>query len=144
MRRLKRISPIVVGIVVVAIVVLWLTRPMWHGIALFFWTAPLVWRLPRVLLGIGALLLPRSQRSWTTLDDLRSGVRPPRWLLVFPLPALFVFIFGAALSGPLGPRANADNPTHESIGGLPPGGKVRLVPREVAEQNASSAFNSPT
>jgi len=41
-------------------------------------------------------------------------------------------------------RAIVEATTYEAIDGLPPGGQVRLVPREVAEQNASSAFNSPT
>ena len=141
MRRLKRINPVVVVAVVVALVVLWLVRPMWHGIALFFWTAPFVWLLPLVLLGIGAYLLRRSQRSWTTLDDLRSGVRPPQWLIVFPVAALLVFVLGAALSGPLVQRSIVKHTTYEPIPGLPAGGKVRLVPREVAEQNALSAFN---
>ena len=93
---------------------------------------------------VGAVLLRRSQRSWTTLDDLRTGVRPPPWLIGFPIAAFVLFIFGASLSGPLVQRAIVKHTTYEPIAGLPAGGKVRLVPREVAEQNASSAFNSPT
>lgn len=145
MRRFfRRVNPAVVAIAVVVLVVLWLTRPIWHGFALFLWTAPIVWLLPLALLGVGALLLRRSQRSWATLDDLRSGVRPPPWLIGFPVAAFLVFVFGASLSGPLVQRAIVKHTTYEAIPGLPAGGKVRLVPRDVAEVNASSAFNSPT
>ena len=144
MRRLKNVNPAIAALVVVALVVLWLVRPIWHGIALFFWVTPFVWLAPLALLILGGVLLRRSQRSWTTLEDLRTGVRPPQWLMAFPVAAFLVFILGASLSGPLVERAIVKNTTYEAIDGLPPGGKVRLVPREVAEQNASSAFNSPT
>jgi hypothetical protein len=132
------------AVAVVVLVVLWVVRPIWHGLAMFAWTEPLVWLPPLALLVAGGVLLRRSQRSWTTLDDLRTGVRPPTWLLVFPILAFVAFIFGAAFNGPLVARAIVGATTYEAIGGLPPGGMVRLVPREVAEQNASSAFNSPT
>jgi hypothetical protein len=134
--------PIVFAIV--ALVALWLVRPIWHGLAMFVWTEPLVWFFPLALLVAGAVLLRRSQRSWTTLEDLRTGVRPPTWLFAFPALAFVLFIFGAALNGPLVGRAIVKATTYEAIDGLPPDGIVRLVPREVAEQNAASAFNSPT
>jgi hypothetical protein len=134
--------PIVLGIVVLA--VLWLIRPVWHSLAMFFWTAPIVWLPPLLLLAVGAVLFRRSQRSWTTLEDLRSGVRPPTWLLAFPVIAFVLFVLGAALNAPLVGKAIVDATAYEPIEGLPPGGQVRIVPREVAEQNASSAFNSPT
>jgi len=144
MRRLMRINPVAVASAVVVLVVLWLVRPVWHGLALFLWTAPFVWLAPLALLAAGALLLRRSQRSWSTVEDLRTGVRPPAWLIAFPIGAFLLFIVGASFSGPLVQRAIVEATTYESIPGLPPGGKVRLIPREVAEQNASSAFNSPT
>gem|GEM_PF-2577564 len=145
--RLPQISklqpiPIVTGIV--ALGLLWLVRPIWHGLAMFFWTAPIVWFPPLLLIAAGGVLFRRSQRSWTTLEDLRTGVRPPAWLIAFPGLAFVVFVFGAALEGPLVGRAIVNATTYEEIDGLPPGGLVRLVPREVAEQNASSGFNSPT
>ena len=143
-RRLKRINPAWVAVGIIALATLWLTRPLWHGIVLFFWTAPIVWLVPLAVLALGAFLLRRSQRSWTTLEDLRSGVRPPRWLIAFPIAAFLLFVFGASLNGPLVQRAIVRHTTYEAIPGLPAGGKVRLVPREVAEVNASSAFNSPT
>src|SRR4051794_3329256 len=141
---MTRARAVGIGLAIVAVVVLWLVRPLWHGLALFAWTEPLVWLAPLVLLVAGLMLLPRSQRSWTTLEDLRTGVRPPTWLFVFPALAFVLFIFGAAFNGPLVGRAIVNSTTYEAIDGLPPGGIVRLVPREVAEQNAASAFNSPT
>jgi hypothetical protein len=143
-RRPPNIRPVPAVLALVALVVLWLVRPIWHGLAMFFWTEPLVWLAPLLLLGAGAWLLRRSQRSWTTLEDLRSGVRPPTYLFAFPALAFFVFVFAAALNGPLVGKAIVDNTEYDAIAGLPAGGKVRLVPREVAEVNASSAFNSPT
>ena len=135
-------APIIAGVVVLA--VLWLVRPIWHGLAMFFWTQPFVWLPPILLLAIGGLLLRRSQRSWSTLEDLRSGVRPPAYLFAFPVIAFFIFVICAGISGPLVGRSIVKNTNYEAIPGLPAGGKVRLVPREVAEVNASSAFNSPT
>ena len=143
-RRLTSLRPVPVAFAIAALVVLWLVRPIWHGLAMFVWTAPLVWLTPLVLLIAGVVLLRRSQRSWKTLEDLRTGVRPPTYLFAFPALAFFAFIFMAALNGPLVAKSIVDNTTYESIPGLPAGGLVRLVPREVAEVNASSAFNSPT
>jgi hypothetical protein len=131
-------------VAIVALVALWLVRPIWHGLALFFWTAPIVWLAPLALLVAGGVLLRRSQRSWATLEDLRTGVRPPAWLFAFPALAFVLFVLGAAFRGPLVGRAIVNATTYEAIDGLPPGGMVRLVPRDVAEQNAASAFNSPT
>jgi hypothetical protein len=143
-RRLRGLRPIPIVGGLLALGVLWLVRPWWHGLAMFLWTAPLVWVLPVVLLGVGAYLVRRSRRGWTTLEDLRSGVRPPIWLVGFPIAAFIVLIVAGSLNGPLVGRAIVNATTYEAIDGLPAGGKVRIVPREVAEQNASSAFNSPT
>src|SRR5687767_16014023 len=143
-RRPPNIKPVPAVLALIALVALWLVRPVWHGLAMFFWTQPLVWLTPVVFLGIGGWLLRRSQRSWTTLEDLRSGVRPPTYLFAFPALAFFAFVFAAALNGPLVQKSIVANTAYEAIPGLPAGGKVRLVPREVAEVNASSAFNSPT
>jgi hypothetical protein len=90
------------------------------------------------------VLLRRSRRSWKTLDDLRAGVRPPAWLLAFPVVAFLLLVLSAPLHQTLVGRAIVNATTYEAIDGLPPGGQVRLIPREVAEQNAASAFNSPT
>jgi hypothetical protein len=143
-RRVPQIKPVRVVVAVVALALLWLVRPLWHGLAMFVWTEPIVWLAPLLLLVAGGVLLRRSQRSWTTLEDLRSGVRPPTYLFAFPVLAFVVFVLGAALNAPLVGKAIVDNTNYEPIPGLPAGGIVRLVPREVAEANASSAFNSPT
>jgi hypothetical protein len=142
--RIPKVHPGLLGLALVALLVLWLVRPIWHGLAMFFWTAPIVWLPPLALLAAGGVLLRRSQRSWTTLEDLRTGVRPPAWLFAFPVLAFVLFVLGAAFNGPLVGRAIVRATTYEAIDGLPAGGLVRLVPREVAEQNASSGFNSPT
>ncbi|MGH2944588.1 MAG: hypothetical protein ACRDLN_17635, partial [Solirubrobacteraceae bacterium] len=143
-RRMPAVRPVPLVLAVVALVALWLVRPIWHGLALFVWTEPIVWLPPLLVLLAGAVLLRRSQRSWSTLEDLRTGVRPPAYLFAFPVLAFMLFIVGAALSAPLVGRAIVKHTTYEPIPGLPAGGRVRLVPRDVAEQNASSAFNSPT
>jgi hypothetical protein len=142
-RRLQRIKPVPI-VVVVALALLWLVRPIWHGPAMFFWTKPIVWLPPILLLLAGGVLLRRSKRSWKTVEDLRKGVRPPAYIFAFPVLAFFAFVILAALQGPLVGKAIVDHTSYEAIPGLPDGGTVRLVPREVAEQNASSAFNSPT
>jgi len=142
--RLPKIKPVPIVLGIVALVVLFLVRPIWHSLAMFLWTAPIVWLPPLALLAVGAILFRRSRRSWTTLEDLKSGVRPPAWLIAFPVLAFVLFIFGASLNGPLVGQAIVNATSYEEIDGLPPGGQVRIVPREVAEQNASSAFNSPT
>ena len=144
MRRPSAVRPVQLVVALVALAVLWLVRPIWHGLAMFFWTQPIVWLPPLLLLAVGALLLRRSRRSWRTLEDLRTGIRPPAYLFAFPVAAFVLFIFCAGLSGPLVARSIVTNTRYEPIPGLPAGGQVRLVPREVAEQNASSAFNSPT
>ncbi len=141
---MPRPKPLPIVFAVVALVCLYLVRPLWHGLAMFFWTAPIVWLPPLLLLAVGGVLFRRSRRSWTTLEDLRSGVRPPGWLVAFPIFAFVLFVFGAALNTPLVGKAIVSATNYEEIDGLPPGGEVRIVPREVAEQNASSAFNSPT
>ena len=145
MRRLSAsVKPGPVIALVVVLAGLWLVRPIWHGLAMFFWTEPIVWLPPILLLLAGAMLLRRSQRSWSTLEDLRTGVRPPGFLFAFPILAFFAFVILAGLAAPLVQRSIVNNTSYQAIPGLPAGGQVRLVPREVAEVNASSAFNSPT
>ena len=141
---MRRGRIITLVLVVVALVLLWLVRPVWHGLAMFAWTAPLVWLPPIVILLVGAYLLRRRRRSWTTLEDLRNGVRPPLWLVAFPLIAFIVFLLAGGFYGPLVGRAIVDATSYEEIDGLPAGGQVRIVPKLVAEQTASAAFNSPT
>lgn len=144
MRRPQTTRLAALGVALVVGVLLWLVRPLWHGIAMLLWTGPILWFPPLVALMVGLYLLRRSRRSWRTLADLENAGRPPAWLAVFPLLAFVLFILGGALNAPLVGRAIVTNTTYEPIDAFPSAGKVRLVPREVAEQNASSAFNSPT
>ena len=144
MRRPRNTTLAALGVALVVGVLLWLVRPLWHGIAMLIWTGPILWLPPLVTLAVGLYLLRRSRRSWRTLADLENAGRPPAWLAAFPVLAFLLFILGGALSAPLVGRAIVTNTTYEPIDAFPAAGKVRLVPREVAEQNASSAFNSPT
>ncbi|MDP9401658.1 MAG: hypothetical protein M3P39_12100, partial [Actinomycetota bacterium] len=129
--------------VLVGAVLLWLVRPLWHGIAMLLWTSPLVW-LPSVLVLVAGALALRRSRRWDTLEDLQRPRTPAPWLLAFPVAALVLLFLTSALNGTFVARSLAANTNWEEIPSLPSGGQVRLVPREVAEQNASSAFNSPT
>ena len=130
-------------VAMLALVGLWLVRPVWHGFALLFWTSPIVWAPPVLVLLAGAVALRRATQ-WRTLEELQTPRRPDPRLLAFPVIAFVLLVAGSALNGALIARSLASNTSFEAIGQLPPGGQVRLVPREVAEQNASSAFNSST
>ncbi len=129
--------------VLVALVVLWLVRPLWHGFAWFFWASPLVWVPPVLVLVAGTVALRRSTR-WRTLEDLESGRRPDPRLVAFPIVAFVLLVGGSAFNGALTARSLASHTDFTSIPQLPAGGLVRLVPREVAEQSAAGAFNSST
>ena len=131
------------AVAVVALVGLWLVRPIWHGFALLFWTSPVVWLPPVLVLIAGAVALRRSTQ-WRTLEELQTPRRPDARLLAFPIAAFVLLIVGSGANGALISRSLADNTDFARIPQLPEGGQVRLVPREVAEQNASSAFNSST
>lgn len=126
-----------------ALVGLWLVRPIWHGFALLIWTSPIVWLPPVLVLLAGAFAL-RHSTQWRTLEDLQSPRRPDPKLFAFPVVAFVLLVLGSAFNGALIARSLATSTTFETIPQLPAGGQVRLVPREVAEQNASSAFNSST
>lgn len=137
----SRAALLVVGLV--ALIGLWLVRPIWHGFALLIWTSPIVWVPPVLVLLAGALAL-RHTTQWRTLEDLQSPRRPDPKLFAFPIAAFVLLVLGSAFNGALIARSLAKSTTFEAIPQLPAGGQVRLVPREVAEQNASSAFNSST
>src|SRR3712207_7082023 len=62
-------------------------------------------RPPRSTLFPYTTLFRSSRRSWTTLEDLRTGVRPPMWLVAFPVLAFLLFIIGGSLQAPLVGRA---------------------------------------
>ncbi|MEP6953045.1 MAG: hypothetical protein ABI950_03155 [Solirubrobacteraceae bacterium] len=128
------------AIAVVALACAWLVRPIFHGPVMLLWTKPLIWALPLVILAL-TLILVRRQVSPM---ELRAGRRPPTVLLAGPILAFFVFVFGGVINGALVGRSLYKHTTYEQIPGLPSGGKVRLLPKEVAVQIASSGFNSPT
>ena len=145
MRR-PSLTPPRVGLLALALlglVGLWLVRPLWHGFALLFWTSPVVWLPPVLVLLAGGVALRRSTQ-WRTLEELQTPRRPDARLIAFPITAFFLLVAASAFNSTLVQRSLAKNTTFEAIPQLPGGGQVRLVPREVAEQNASSAFNSST
>ena len=132
-----------IGIVVLAVVVLagvWLVRPVFHGMAMVLWTRPLVWLPALAVLTVTFFAFRRN----VSMLELRAGRRPPRWLLAGPAAAFLLFSLGGAINGALVSRSIYKNTQYEQIPGLPSGGKVRLLPKEVAVQIASSGFNSPT
>ncbi len=138
---------------------LWWVRPIFHGLAMFFYTSPIVWLPPIAIVAIGLVIL-RARGSKLSKRDLelltRRGDDEGDGSLRDHLPsigsgagviavlAFASFVLGAAFKAPLTNRAIYNNTEYASIGGLPEGGVVRLVPQEVAVQIASSGFNSPT
>jgi hypothetical protein len=148
---------VVFGLLVLAF--LWWVRPFFHGLVMFFYTAPLVWFPPLVVLAVG-FGIRRYRRSKLSRRDLELLMRrdrdEPEGSLRRRLPpvgagvgviaglAFATFVLGAAFNGPLTSRSIYTNTEYAPIGGLPEGGVVRLLPQEVAVQIASSGFNSPT
>lgn len=131
------------GLVAFALVVLvgvWLVRPIFHGVAMLLWTKPLVWVPSLIVLVITLFVFRRS----ISMLELRAGRRPPAALLAGPVVAFVLFVFLGAINGALVGSSLYKNTDYEQISGLPSGGKVRLLPKEVAVQIASSGFNSPT
>ncbi len=137
-KRSSRAGLIAFGLFV--LVGVWLVRPIFHGVAMLLWTKPLVWVPSLIVLAITLFVF---RRSISTLE-LRAGRRPPAALLAGPLIAFVLFVFLGAINGALVGRSLYKNTDYEQISGLPSGGKVRLLPKEVAVQIASSGFNSPT
>ncbi len=149
------------GLIVLLLVLafLWWVRPIFHGFVMFFYTSPIVWLPPIVILaiGFGIRRFRRSELSKRDLELLTGGERdesdaspvcacPPSKSESESSPGLrsSTFVLGAAFKGPLTNRAIYTHTDYSSIGGLPEGGVVRLMPQEVAVQIASSGFNSPT
>jgi len=67
----------------------------------------------------------------------------PRVAIVAVL-AFVAFLAGSIAAGPLTAAALYGDTRYAEIPGLPEGGQVRIIPRDVAEQSASSGFNSST
>jgi hypothetical protein len=131
-------------LVVVGLVLFWLVRPWFHGLVMFFWTAPLVWLPPLLVLGAGAALAgraaraPQPKRIWERPRDV------PTAIVVTAGAAFALFLAGAILNGPLVSRSIYTHNDYPPMARLPAGGTVRLLPKEVAEQIATGGFNSPT
>jgi hypothetical protein len=153
---LRRSWPVLIPLLLVFLF-LWWVRPIFHGLVMFFYTSPIVWLPPIAILAIG-LGVRRYRRPKLSRRDLEllagreggeagGGARrhlPSVGVGVVSGLAFFAFLLGAAFKGPLTSRAIYKHTEYASIGGLPEGGVVRLVPQEVAVQIASSGFNSPT
>jgi hypothetical protein len=128
-------------VAVVVLVGVWMVRPVFHGLAMFLWTKPLVWLAPIVALVVTLVIASRQ----VSMLELRAGRRPPIAPLVGLGVAFALFVFFGAINGQLVNRSLYTHTTYEQIPGLPAGGKVRLLPKEVAEQIAKSGpSTSPT
>jgi hypothetical protein len=155
---LRRYWPVLLFLLLV-LLFLWWVRPIFHGLAMFFYTGPIIW-LPPILIVVigfgirrfrGSKLSRRDLELLTRRGDDEGDGSPLSRLpsvgagvgVIFGL-AFFAFVLGAAFKAPLTNRAIYNNTEYASIGGLPEGGVVRLMPQEVAVQIASSGFNSPT
>jgi hypothetical protein len=140
----QRFGALLAGVALVALAVLWYFRPWFHGLAMFVWTQPLAWLPPVLLLGTVIGLRWRGRRE--VVRRLRQGGSDTPWgvLVAVPIAALLWLSLAAALNGPLVKRAIYTHTDYATLDQLPSGGTVRLLPKEVAEQIASSGFNSPT
>jgi hypothetical protein len=156
---MRRSAP---GLIVLLLVlaVLWWLRPIFHGFVMFFYTSPIVWLPPLLILGtyfgLRRFRRPKGKLSKRDLErlarsdddeDWRDAVRrflPTSGVRIVVGLALLAFLFGAAFKGPLTNRSIYTHTNYASIPSLPEGGLVRLMPHEVAVQIASSGFNSPT
>ncbi len=155
--------------VVLALVGAYLVRPVFHGFVMSFYKNPLVWLPPLLVLVVSAAVVLAGSRTGRargaagratdprddpiplrprrpspySIEELRRTGPPPVLIGVAALTVL-LFLVGAFLNTPLTARAVYTNTNYEEIPGLPAGGAVRLVPRDVAVQSTASGFNSPT
>ncbi len=153
----RRYSPVLI-VALLGLLLLWWVRPIFHGLAMFFYTSPIVWFPPLAILaiGFGVRRFRSSKLSRRDLELLTGGERDEPDGAAFRLPsvgagvgvviglAFASFVLGAIFKNPLTNRAIYSNTEYASIPSLPEGGVVRLVPQEVAVEIASSGFNSPT
>ncbi len=142
MLRSRALAPSAIGIVVLA-AVLWFLRPFFHGIAMFLWTSPLVWFPPLLVMLAGAALAARGRRR-ITVENIVAPRRGSPALLGAGIVAVVLFLLLGVANGPLSARALYTDTRFAEVDRLPSGATVRLVPKEVAVQVASSGFNSPT
>ena len=142
MLRSRAFVPSAVGAVAVLALV-WFLRPFFHGLAMFLWTAPLVWFPPLVVLLVGAAIAVRGRRR-ITVENIVAPRRGSPALLAAGVVAVVLFLVLGVVNGPLSARALYTDTQYAQIDTLPGGATPRLVPKEVAVQVASSGFNSPT
>ena len=50
-------------VLLLVLLFLWWVRPVFHGLVMFFWTSPIVWLPPLLILAIGFGLLPFPRRQ---------------------------------------------------------------------------------
>ncbi|MDQ8047304.1 MAG: hypothetical protein AAGC46_18220 [Solirubrobacteraceae bacterium] len=136
--RARRIALIVLLIAIVLIAIFF--RPLLHVPAMWIWRTPLPWIAAIVVLLIGRLL---GNRQKLTVADLQAGRYPGRglWASSFAVAGLVFFVL-QAINPILVQRAMATHTTFTPAAGLPDVGKVRLVPREVADAVLNGSLNS--
>lgn len=127
------------GVIAVGLLIAYLLRPWFHGFVMFFYKHPLIW-IPMVGIIVACVYIARRAIS---RRGPRSGGRGIVAGVVL-VGSLLGLIFFSLLEGALVNRSIYENTTYTEISGLPAGGTVRIVPREVAVEIASSGFNSPT
>jgi hypothetical protein len=115
-------------------------RPLLHTPLMWIWRTPLPWIAAIVVLLVGRLL---GNRAKLTVADLQAGRYPGRglWASSFAVAGLVFFVL-QAVNPILVERSLAKNTTFERVDGLPSVGKVRLVPREVANTTLNGRLSS--
>jgi hypothetical protein len=140
--RSRALVPAALGAVVL-LALAWFFRPWLHGPAMFLWTTPLVWFPPLVALLIGAALAARARRR-ITVENIVAPRKGSPILVGSAVVAFVLFLVLGVINGPLAARALYKDTRYNQVDTLPSGANVRLLPKEVAVQIATSGFNSPT
>jgi hypothetical protein len=115
-------------------------RPLLHTPLMWIWRTPLPWIAAIIVLLVGRLL---GNRAKLTVADLQAGRYPGRglWASSFAVAGLVFFVL-QAVNPILVERSLAKHTTFEKVDGLPTVGKVRLVPREVANTTLNGRLSS--
>src|SRR5688500_17783266 len=119
---LRRAWPVLIPLLLV-LLFLWWVRPIFHGLVMFFYTSPIVWLPPIVIvaIGFGIRRFRRSKLSKRDLELLTAGERDDPDESGFRMPsvgagvgviaglAFASFVLGAAFKAPLTNRAIYNN-----------------------------------